>query len=56
MSVKGKKRGEYKARALKINHRSVDGEQGELVLFNDDIYIKLGNGKLMQQCWIDVYE
>ena len=55
-SVKGKKRGKYKARLLRIHNRSVAGRQGERLLFNNEIYIKLVDGNLMPECWIDVYE
>ena len=55
-SVKGKKRGKYKARQLRIHNRLVAGKQGERLLFNNEIYIKLVDGNLMPECWIDVYE
>ena len=55
-SIQGKRRGPQKDKVRIVDERSVVGGSGGSVLLRGDTYLRLQNGNLMWDRWIDIYE
>ena len=55
-SIQGKRRGPQKDKVQMADERSVVGGSGGSVMLRGDTYLRLQNGNLMWDRWIDIYE
>ena len=54
-SLKGKKRGTYKARVRLIDEMRLSSIEDDCVEFKGEMYLKLTSGNLMPKVWGDLY-
>ena len=55
-SIKGKERGPQRPKARTIKKRYIVDGGGGVVELDGERYVKLSNGNLLLECWMDIYE
>ena len=52
----GNKRGPYQAKARAVEGGVIMGDERGFAELDGESYVKLPNGNLLLECWIDIYE
>ena len=52
----GNKRGPYQAKARAVEGGDIMGDERGFAELDGESYVKLRNGNLLLECWIDIYE